>query len=159
MSSSIGQRGEALFVRMFLKPRNKPRFKVTFLGDTWPVIDFYVELRGLPGRTPFFFAQVKTTARGYTTRDRRLLVRVDETSIRRLAGHPAPTYIVGVDDVQERGYVVSANGEHATSLSSMTTEHPVNEATRQALWEEVRAFWAAREQHENVSMFTDSKWR
>jgi len=28
----------------------------------------------------------------------------------------SPTYIIGIDEIAEKGYIISANGEHPTSL-------------------------------------------
>lgn len=128
----------------------------------WPGVDFIVELIGAGSVTPFFFVQVRTTRQGYTGQGKRLRVGVSAGAVRVLAGYPAPTYLAGIDEVQEMGYIVSANGERLSALGSLSTAFPMNAAdhvARRTLWEEVRAFWSAPASPKLVSAFVDSDWR
>lgn len=138
-----------------------PRFRVRHLGEKWPDADFLVELLDAGLEKPFFFVQVKTTWRGYSKKDHRLLVTAKAEKVRALAAYPAPTYIVGIDaDPEvEAGYLVSANGEHLTGLSSMSTEKPINLSNRQLLWDEVREFWSGSDKSRLTSKFADTDWR
>src|SRR5262245_22873586 len=63
LSNLIGDRGENIFELAITDYREfaRPLFKPGFLGDKWPAVDYYVELVGVEGSTPFFFAQIKTT--------------------------------------------------------------------------------------------------
>lgn len=168
----IGARGEALFFSMLLKPvRARPPgvpsdgflFSPQFLGEKWPLTDHIVELRiAGSATTPFFFVQVRTTNSGYTRRDNRLKVGIDATKIQGLAAYPAPTYIAGIDARAgvEQGYLVSANGENLTRLSSLSTAFPLDdEANRLALWNEIRLYWQTPPQPKLVSAFHDQQWR
>jgi hypothetical protein len=161
MTDELGQRGESLFsviiTRFYGRP--KPVFRPQFLGDKRPVVDFFVELIGdsLNSR-PYFFVQVKSTRLGYNTKNR-LKIRVPATEMRNLASLPAPTYIVGIDDIQERGYIVSANGEYSGSISSLSTKHTLNRETQDMLWEEVKNFWGHFSKDNISSYFIDSDWR
>jgi hypothetical protein len=160
MSNELGQRGEALFYAMITKfyGREKPIFRPQFLGDKWPTIDFIVELVDAGKITPYFFAQVKTTRHGYTRKDRRLKVRVHRDDMRKLALYPAPTYIVGIDDIREEGYIISANGEWLNSLSSLPTNFPIDKTNQELLWKEVKEFWSKAKIRYRASIFVDPRW-
>jgi len=161
VSDAIGRRGEAiLFVLMTeFHSRKGPIFRPHFLGEKWPVADYLVELERAGSQIPYFFVQVKTTREGYTKRHHRLKVRVCAKRVAALAAYPAPTYIVGVDEVKEVGYIVSANGERRGHMSSLSTCFPINRPNRRSLWNEVRAFWRQRRSPALASAFRDSAWR
>ena len=44
----------------------QPLFRTTSLGEKFPTIDFYVHLDGVPGKSLYFFAQVKATTSALT---------------------------------------------------------------------------------------------
>lgn len=160
-SDILGQRGEAIFVSLITDPDalRGPLFRPQFLGEKWPVVDFIVELVGVQGHTPYFFVQVKTTEAGFTARERRLKVKVKTASIERLALYPAPAYIVGIDANNEAGYIVSANGEHQTAVSSLSTRFSINAANRVLLWAEINAYWNVPPQPKLASAFYDPAWK
>lgn len=140
----IGERGEAIF--RVLLTRKHPIYGYLFdhprfLGEKKRAIDFYVELFHEESLIPFFFVQVKSTAEGYTLKEHRLKVQVTATDMERLAAYPAPTYIIGIDEPGEQGYIVSANGECKTGLSSLCTDYPLNPDTLALLWDEVATYW------------------
>lgn len=162
MRDALGRRGESIFHTLMTRFHKDtgPRFKAQFLGDKWRTVDYIVELVEAGDEfVPFFFVQVKTTRAGYTHRDGRLRVAVSGGEMRRLAAYPAPTYVVGIDEARESGYLLSANGEHLTHLSSLTTDHPIDEDTRTRLWSEVLAYWRKHRATEFVSEFRDPEWR
>lgn len=161
MQDAIGLRGEAIFTVLITKldRPSGPYFKPQFLGDKWEAVDFLVELEGVSGMRPYFFVQVKATQQGYTAKRNRLKIRVEKERIRDLASYPAPTYIVGIDETTEKGWFVSANGEHLTSLSSLSTQFPINKRNRKALWEEVNEFWRSYPTDALTSRFNDPDWR
>ncbi|MDZ8109262.1 MAG: DUF4365 domain-containing protein [Nostoc sp. DedQUE12a] len=136
-----------------------PIFKPQFLGDKWQHVDFIVELVGSKKSVPYFFVQVKTTREGYTKKLNRLKVKVRPESIVGLASYPAPTYIVGIDEIQETGYIVSANGENLKSLSSLSTQFKIIKQNRELLWQEVNNFWNKYHNNQIVSQFADRDWR
>jgi hypothetical protein len=157
MSDVIGARGEYRFLVLITEPHEgeRPIFRAQRLGEKWPATDFLVELVGSEGVTGFFFVQVKTTRQGYTERDRRLKVTVTQHTVARLASIPAPTYVVGIDDVDGTGYIVSANGEHLTNVASVPDHFPINRQNRERLWQEVREYWNSRLPGSFTSVFTD----
>ena len=66
----IGNRGEAIFELRMTDPHGPggdPLFRPYHLGEKFPTLDYLVELVGLPaGRVGYFFAQVKSTGKGFT---------------------------------------------------------------------------------------------
>jgi hypothetical protein len=160
MTDDLGQRGESLFSALITKMwgRQRPVFRSKFLGDKWPALDFIVELIGAGDITPYFFAQIKTTRRGYTEKGR-LRVNVSSRELRKIASYPASTYIIGIDDAGEIGYIVSANGDWMGGVSSLTTEHPINETNQNLLWQEVLRFWTEAKLPRATSVFKDPQWK
>jgi hypothetical protein len=164
ISDEIGQRGEALFFSLITHPfGDAPLFRPKFLGDKWPTVDFLVELIGADLTTPYFFAQIKTTRSGYT-KNKRLKISVSQIEMTKLALYPTPTYIIGIDDAPNyvglpRGFIVSANGEWTESISSLTTDYPLNRDNQIALWNEVKVYWEGIGIKQKVSNFTDRRWR
>lgn len=161
MKNELGRRGENLFFVMITRfyGRNQPIFRPQFLGDKWPTSDFIVELIGdTITVTPYFFAQVKTTRQGYDTQNR-LKIQISAKDMQKLASLPAPAYVVGIDDINEQGYIISANGEYLENVTSLSTEHPLNEHTQDVLWKEVKNYWERLGTFRINSHFVDSNWR
>lgn len=71
----------------------------------------------------------------------RLRVEVSEKDIRRMSAFPAPTYVIGVHEVEERAFVISVHGEMREAIPSITTGHELTTETLKGLWDEVREFW------------------
>jgi len=161
MSNELGQRGEALFYVLITKShgREKPIFRPQFLGDKWPIVDFIVELVDAGSITPYFFVQVKATRNGFTKRDNRLKIPIYSDDMRKLALYPAPTYIVGIDEIKEEGYALSANGEWLQGMSSLPTTFPLNKTNQELLWKEVKNYWMKVKIRPKVSHFIDPRWR
>ena len=155
MQDALGARGEAIFYVLLTEFHSDagPIFRPQFLGDKWPTVDYVVELLGADPAVPFFFVQVKTTRAGYTKRDKRLKVSVTKADMERLASFPAPTYIVGIDERAETGFLLSANGERLDRVASLPSDFPIDRTTRERLWNEVKAFWDARQDHPLNSAF------
>ncbi|HLO88804.1 MAG TPA: DUF4365 domain-containing protein [Nostocaceae cyanobacterium] len=162
MSDILGLRGESIFILLITELHQTGAiFRPGFMGDKWPYVDFYVELIGANSTIPHFCVQVKTTRSGYTEKLNRLKIsQVSEDKIIGLAHRPSPTYLVGIDEPQRKGYIVSANGENLKSLSSVSTKFPINEENRIILWNEVNKFWHEHQNKNNfVSYFVDNEWR
>jgi len=78
--------------------------------------------------------------------------------MRRLAGYPAPTCVVGIDEPHQLGYIVSANGESTAGFSGMCTEYPLTPEVLAELHREVEAYWASI-RPAVASAVVDSRWR
>ncbi len=154
----IGNRGEAIFyVRITdFCGRKRPFFRPRFLGEKAQTLDYLVELVGAGERTPFFFVQVKTTREGYTRGNQppRLKVSIPRRDVRRLSLYPAPTYLVGIDERQEVGYILAVLEEMKSSIPSLPTTFPLTSANLRLLREEVRQFWDGRDMDMRQSAFS-----
>ena len=158
----VAARGEAIFRVLISRSHVEHGYLLQvphFLGDKQRTVDFYVELVSADSAPLHFFVQVKATRAGYTRRDRRLRVRVSAAELRRLAGYRAPTYIVGIDEQWERGYIVSANGERTRGWATMTTAYPLEGDVLARLKDEVEAYWARPASTAFRSRLTDPGWR
>lgn len=58
--------------------------------------------------TPFFFAQVKLTARPFVGPQNRLQIRVQPKRMKELWSYPAPTYVIGIKDPEEEEFIFAA---------------------------------------------------
>ncbi|MEW6127398.1 MAG: DUF4365 domain-containing protein [Acidobacteriota bacterium] len=157
MSNEIGARGESLFIVLLTKAygRKYHLFRPQFLGDKWPGIDFIIELIGSGITTAYFFVQVKTTRLGYTRKGNRLKIKVSKDELNNLASYCAPTYVVGIDEVGEKGFILSAKKRWKKGLTSLPTHFPINEDNQKFLWEEVRDYWKKSKMHKGRSKFYD----
>lgn len=161
MRNAIGERGEVIFQTLITKfdEKPKPRFRPGFLGDKWETVDFFVELVDAPSPKPYFFVQVKTTQQGFTKRENRLKVQIKKDSIADLAAYPAPTYVVGIDEPNEDGWLLAVTGQTQRRISSLPTEHPINPFNRERLYEEVLSYWQGQNPNPLVSSFVTSNWK
>jgi hypothetical protein len=155
----IGGRGEAIaFARLARVCRTNadlPYFWPHYLGEKCASFDFLVELVDAGDKTPFFFVQVKSTRKDFTKSQmpRRLPVEISKKDVRRMLSYPAPTYVVGVHEDQERAFVISVHGAMKDAIPSITTAHELTAETLQRLWDEVRDFWYSRDMSRAVSSF------
>jgi hypothetical protein len=134
-----------------------PYFWPHFLGEKFETFDFLVELVDAGEKTPFFFVQVKTTRKKFTKTQTppRLRVEVSERDIRRMVAYPAPTYVIGVHEDEERAFIISVHGVMCEEISSITTAHELTCETLRRLWVEVREFWQGHDMARSVSSFVN----
>ena len=154
----IGGRGEAIAYAQLsrvCREGDLPYFWPHYLGEKCETFDFLVELVDAGEKTPFFFVQVKATRKKYTRGQTppRLRVEVAEKDVRRMSSFPAPTYIVGVHEEDERAFVVSVHGDMREAIPSITTGHELTNESLKRLWDEVREFWQARDMTRPTSHF------
>src|SRR5580704_13515440 len=154
----IGGRGEAIaYARLsqVCREGDRPYFWPHYLGEKCETFDFLVELVDAGEKTPFFFVQVKTTRKEFTKNQTppRLRVEVSEKDIRRMVAYPAPTYVVGVHEDEERAFIISVHGTMSEAIPSLTTAHELTCDTLRRLWDEVRAFWYERAMARPTSTF------
>ena len=125
-----------------------PYFVPHFLGEKNRTFDFLVELvDSTQVATLFFFVQVKSTRKEYTktAKPPRLRVEVAGEDVLRMVATPAPTYVVGVHEGEERAFVIAAHGMMSQAISPITTAHELTPDTLRKLWEEVREYWRDRD--------------
>ena len=152
----IGKRGEAIATARLMDfcGNRDPYFDVHPLGEKCPTFDYLVELVNAGESVPYFLAQVKSTQRGFTKNSQRLLVQVDAQDVRRMVQCPFPTYLIGIDEPDDRAYVVSVHGNMNGSIASMPSRYPLTPRNLRRLWEEVTAHWKKLDAAAKVSAFT-----
>jgi hypothetical protein len=116
-------------------------FQPVFLGDKWPTADFYVELMTSRRPRPYFFIQAKATTAGYLQNPRRLRVRLTRRDEARLVRIPAPTYLVGIDETNNRAYIRSVHTRANSAVSSLRASYPLTIRNLHRLYQEVLEFW------------------
>jgi hypothetical protein len=144
----IGDRGQwlcCLLLTQICSGREEPYFRPTFLGDKHPTFDYLVEL--VDSDAYFFFVQVKSTRQGYRKGEsqKRLRVNVDRDDVRRMVNSPVPAYVMGIDEPQQVGYLLSMNEPRQAGLGGLPTRHLLDCGNLLRLWQEVRNFWASRD--------------
>jgi Domain of unknown function (DUF4365) len=127
----------------------RPLFRPGFLGDTWPAIDYYVELNEVPNRRLYFFVQVKSTTAAIYKNSLRISSKKNDIS--RLLEIPGPTYIIGVHEPTKRVFVRSVHtGTAAKAITRIPLTHELTSANLQRLHTEVKNFWMTTD-HKPVS--------
>jgi len=104
-------------------------------------VDYYVELVGVEGSTPFFFAQIKTTVATLSPRARTLPIDAKKAQCESLFGVPGPTYIVGVHEPSRRAFILSMHARPSRGVFSIPLKHELHPANLRLLHEEVATFW------------------
>ncbi len=159
LADFIGGRGEAIafarLARIWRADTDQPYFWPRYLGEKGQLFDFLVELVGVTEQTPFFFVQVRSTRKDFTKQTPpRLRVEVSQLEVRRMVAYPAPTYVVGIHEREERAFVIAVHGDMSEAIPSLTTAHELNNGeTLRRLWEEVRDFWQGRDMTRTESSF------
>lgn len=152
----IGSRGEYIFCARIMNfcGRSLPYFRPHFLGEKAQTLDFFVELLDVGERTLFFFAQVKTTRKALTRKDRRLRVEMAATDVKRASQVPAPTYLIGIDEGTETGYVFPILDGMKDDVPSISTAFPLDCTNLPRLHAEVEQFWVCRDMKRQTSIFS-----
>ena len=124
------------------------------MGEKARTLDYLVELVDAGGHAPFFFVQVKAARKGYTRRDRRLRVEMAGADVRRTRLIPAPTYLIGIDEPGEVGYIVPILEGMRDDISSIPTTYPLDPTNLLRLYDEVEGFWSSRDMARRSSVFS-----
>ena len=156
----IGSRGESIaYTRLteVCRRNDRPYFFPHYLGEKCPTFDFLVELVDAGERQLFFFVQVKATRKGYTKTHTppRLKASVDAADVRRMSRYPAPTYVLGVDEIEEKAFVICVYGDMGGKVPTITTAHEIDCRTLRQLWDEVRDYWRDRKMRRKTSAFAN----
>lgn len=145
LTNVIGSRGEYIAYLSLTNYSQFPRplFEPSKLGEKKPIIDFYVELDGIPNTRPYFLVQTKTTAAKIGPRARTIQVQVSAADVQKLLNYPGPTYVIGVHEPSQRAFIKSIHqGTQAKTLSSIPLSYELTPQRLQILYNEVQAFWA-----------------
>ena len=100
--NQIGEIGEAIFKVRILQDGLID--DVFFMGEKAKACDFMCSFAD-NNTTYNFLVQVKATITGYNKTNRNLKVRINKTTIDRLESNIIPTYIAGVDIIDEKVYL------------------------------------------------------
>jgi hypothetical protein len=132
----------------------EPLFRPGFLGDKWPSIDFYVELRNVRGRTPYFFVQAKTTGSAFPKNSRSLRISMKKQDVERLLQIPGPTYVFGIHEPSRRVFVRSVClGMPVKGITCIPISNELTAGNLHVLHDEVRMFWKTTSHKPKTSVF------
>jgi hypothetical protein len=143
----VGSRGEKILELCLTdyEQFQMPLFRPGFLGDKWPAIDFYVELRGSRKRNFFFFAQAKSTQRPLPATATHVRISSKKRDVHRLIKTPGPTYMFAIHEPSKRVFVQCIHSK--TPRRAITSIPVANELTPtrlRDLHDEVSLFWKAK---------------
>ncbi len=103
----IGDLGENTFA---LRLSKGGIFKVYFLGEKAPIVDFMLEI--VDDKNPYqCFVQVKSTGQERYREDGWMITPVPKEKLKALIARPLPTYVAGVDIESEVVYMAPAYDE------------------------------------------------
>lgn len=143
MSNKIGKRGEIIFSTIISRKVASRGFLLdpTFLGDKFPTVDFHVGLLEYSHKG-FFYASVKTTTLGYYPNGEKIKINIDKEEIAELNKFTLPVYVFGIDEIHERGYLISTSHlSNSKNTNGLPTKYPVNSSNIEILWKEVANYW------------------
>lgn len=148
----VGSRGEILFELAITqyKAFRRPLFRSRHLGEKWPTVDFFVEIRGGKKR-PFFFVQVKSRTAKATGKF--FTVQIKGRDYDRMLKIPAPTYLVGVDEPSKKVYIRSVHAPGVPSLGRIPKKYILNDQNLMRLRDEVVQFWSRPDAKPKASVF------
>ncbi|MCP4399840.1 MAG: DUF4365 domain-containing protein [bacterium] len=133
----------------------KPLFRPGFLGDKWPAIDFYVELRDIPGKRLYFFVQTKATALTLTPPSKNLSISTKKQDIELLLQIPGPTYLFGVHEPSKRVFVRSVHtGIPVQAITRIPLAYELTDMNLQKLHNEVQDYWSTTLHKPTSSVFS-----
>jgi hypothetical protein len=137
----IGYRGERFFELAVTDYQNfaRPLFRAGFLGDKWPGIDYYVELVDVPGKTPIFFAQIKSTANKLSANSISINLPLEKS--KSLFKIPGPTYVVGVHEPTRRVFIRSVHLPPKKGIYTIPLKYELTPKNLKVLYDEVVMFW------------------
>lgn len=141
LANAIGDRGENIFELAITDYRQfrYPLFKPAFLGDKWPNIDYYVELAGVHNASPFFLAQVKSTAADIAGES--LSIQAPKVKCVNLYRIPGPTYLVGVHEPTSRAFIMSLHTTPQHGVYNIPLRFELHPDNLRLLHQEVADFW------------------
>jgi hypothetical protein len=61
-----------------------------------------------------------------------------------MVASPIPSYLVGIDEPQGVGYLLSMNEPRLAGLGGLPARHRLDCDNLERLWQEVQNFWASR---------------
>jgi len=131
-----------------------PLFQPYFLGEKWPSIDFYVELRNRRSQGFYFFAQAKATRKPLVPGQTDLAISTKKKDIEHLLRIPGPTYLFGIHEPSRRAFVRSVHqGVPPRAITRIPLSHELTSRNLRILHDEVLEYWTTRSQKPDSSRF------
>lgn len=137
MKNEIGDLGESLFKVAITR---EYKFRPLYLGEKWPISDFYIELIGT-NKTMFFIVQIKATDKGFWANGN-LKVNLPKKKLHELNSYYCPTYLAGVDNTSGRVFMTAINKNSRKGISSLPATFELTTANRKILYDEIERFWS-----------------
>ena len=141
--NAIGDNGEAIFSGRITQDSV---FKVYFLGEKAPYVDFMLEVLDQVDHSYFCLVQVKSTTLGYSDGGN-LRASISDHDLEELIKRPLPTYLAGVDINSEAVYICPAFDINI-KYPSIPTKHklelinkPGSKAELLLLKEDIIKYW------------------
>jgi hypothetical protein len=143
LSNVIGDRGEIIFELAITHYQTfgYPLFKPAFLGEKWPVIDYYVQLSQVEDITPFFFVQIKSTYNDINDETQTLGINLSKEQCENLFRMAAPTYVVGIHEPMQRAFIISVHTKPTQGIYQIPLKYELTPNNLQVLHQEVCDFW------------------
>jgi hypothetical protein len=69
---------------------------------------------------------------------------IDRRDVQRMASSPTPAFVVGIDEPQKIGYLLSMNEPRQAGIGGLPARHLLDCGNLRRLWQEVQHFWASR---------------
>lgn len=142
-NNAIGDNGEAIFCGRITQDFI---FKVYFLGEKAPIVDFMLEILEGNNHSYFCLVQVKSTTQGYQVGGN-LQASIDDDDLSELIKRPLPTYVAGVDIENEYVYLCPAF-DPSIKYPSIPTTHkltvlnkPASKVELLKLKEDIMNYW------------------
>jgi hypothetical protein len=141
-----GSRGEAIFLVKVMDfcGHSLPYFDAHFMGDKFPVFDYIVNVVEAENISAIFFAQVKTSSSKYETRadgKSYLSVSLSREDLNAMYDYPGLAYLIGIDDVLNKAYLMAVDSPAQHGFSAMPTSHELDCVTLLQLRDEVVSYW------------------
>lgn len=136
LQNEIGDIGENIFSVVISRDYI---FRARHLGEKWPSSDFYVELIG-PKENFFFIVQVKSTNKGLNGANK-LKIGIPKDKLHKLNDYYCPTYVAGVNVINEKVYLIPINTKKRKGISSFSIGFELDTTNRKKLFEDVKTFW------------------
>ena len=144
LADIIGNRGEIIFELAITHYQTfgYPLFKPAFLGDKWPVVDYYVQLAQIDDITPFFFAQIKSTYHDIDPETQAVRISLSKEQCENLFKMAAPTYLVGIHEPTQRAFIRSVHTQPTQGIYQISLNYELTPRNLQVLHQEVYDFWS-----------------
>lgn len=142
MTNLIGDRGESIFQTRITQDN---LFKVYFLGEKAPNVDFLLQVVGT-AEPYYFMVQVKSTTQGRDGQGK-LKAGVSKAKLKALIASELPTYVAGVDINKEEVFLCPAFS-NAVQYKKIPTNNTLTAANKtqsknvlEKLREDVINYW------------------